>query len=596
MTTLSAKSTISFRPGQQLILLLLLAFGLNFNTLCNEYALDDAVVLTGNSLVQKGIHGIPEILTKEMFFGLDKAESNLSGGRYRPAALVIFAIEYHFFGCTPFISHLLNVLLFVLGIALLYKILQVYLFKDQHPYLAFLTCLLFVVHPVHTEVIANVKSRDELIAFVLLLITAFTIFWYIRDRKIIWILLGTLSYFLALLTRESAVPFIGIVPLVAYFFYNQSIKKSILMALPLLAVFILYMIVRVSVVGFSTSTDKDVLNSPFILATPSEAFATKMFLLVKYLVLLVFPYPLTFDYGFDQIPYVELLSVKFILSTLLILSLLVIAALGFRTRSMVSFSILFFMLTIFLFANFVIDIGAPLAERLLFQPSIAFCIVVALLYFKTVPKAKNAVKGVMVVLLLLCSVYTVARNRDWKNNDTLFFTDVETVPNSVRANLYAAKQYITKAKKDPDPAGKETNFRKAIYYDERILEIYPHCRFIYEDLGFAYFGINNYLKAADLWIKASILDPENKGTQKRKIMISDVLYNQGNNFYRNGNFQAAITYYEKAVAANPENTDAWYNLGGSYFRLKDTKNGLEAWQNVMRLDPERALDTELFSN
>jgi len=90
--------------GQQVLILIILALGLNINTLSNEYALDDAVVLTGNSLVQKGIKGIPEILKTEFFFGLEKKDSDLSGGRYRPVALVIFAIEYELFGVNPLMS------------------------------------------------------------------------------------------------------------------------------------------------------------------------------------------------------------------------------------------------------------------------------------------------------------------------------------------------------------------------------------------------------------------------------------------------------------------------------------------------------------
>ncbi|MBK9525757.1 MAG: hypothetical protein IPO39_13735 [Bacteroidetes bacterium] len=223
---LSKDISTGLTTSQQLIVLLLLAFGLNFNTLFHEYALDDAVVLTGNTLVQKGVAGIPEILSHELFYGLEKQESDLSGGRYRPFALIVFALEVQFFGINPFVSHLINVLLFVFLIALLFRLLQKYIFRELNPNLAFLTCLLFVVHPIHTEVIANVKSRDELIAFILLLLSAFSILRYLKNRKLLSLLPAAFCFFISLLTRESAIPFIGIVPLTAYFFYNQSIKKS----------------------------------------------------------------------------------------------------------------------------------------------------------------------------------------------------------------------------------------------------------------------------------------------------------------------------------------------------------------------------------
>jgi len=323
--------------GQQVLILIILALGLNINTLSNEYALDDAVVLTGNSLVQKGIKGIPEILKTEFFFGLEKKDSDLSGGRYRPVALVIFAIEYELFGVNPLMSHLINILLFAFLIAFLFILLKKHVFKEHHEYLAFFTCLIFVIHPIHTEVIANVKSRDELIVSLLLIASSFTFIRYLKNKSIPLLLLGFLCFFLALLTRESAVPFIAIVPLTAYFFFGQSVKQSAVYAIPLVLIFIAYMALRIAIVGFHYDTVTDVLNAPFYYATKTEAFATKVFLLVKYLGLLIFPHPLSFDYGFNQIPYLSLGSVKFISSFILLAGMIVYAILTFRKKSMASF-------------------------------------------------------------------------------------------------------------------------------------------------------------------------------------------------------------------------------------------------------------------
>ncbi|MCX6292581.1 MAG: tetratricopeptide repeat protein [Bacteroidetes bacterium] len=590
---LTVKKYIS-NTRHQVMILLLLALGLNINTLFNEYALDDLVVLTGNSLVEKGIKGIPEILTKEYFYGLDKKESDLSGGRYRPFALVLFAVEYQFFGANPFVSHLINVLLFVLLIYLLYRLLHEHLLRDRHGSLAFFTCLLFVVHPIHTEVIANVKSRDELITLVLLLTSAFAIIRYVEKRSPILLVPALLCFFLALLTRESAVPFIGMVPLIAYFFYHQSVKKSLQLSLPLIAVFIVYLGIRVSVVGYGHIGNKDILNYPFVYASPTEAFATKVFLMIKYLWLLVFPHPLSFDYGYNEIPYISIGSVKFILSFMAIAGLLAYAVFTFHKRALFSFCILFFALTIFLFSNFVIDIGAPLAERLLFLPSLAFCIVIATWYLKYETKNIAVTNAIMLIVLILFSVKTIQRNFEWKNNATLFFADVKTCPNSVRTNLYAGQQCLLKAKSETDKAIKAEYYKKTIFYDERILSIYPHYRYIYEDLGFAYFGLNNFWKAADQWLQSYRLDLSNQGAKKRVDMLSDVFYNNGNNSYRTGAVDSAIVFYKKAVELNENNVDAWYNLGGSYFLINDTKNGIEAWQNVLRLAPNHPLDRERF--
>ena len=230
------------KNNKQLFILLLLVLGLNANTLWNQYAVDDEIVMLGNTYVQKGIHGIPDILSHDFFSGVKGIDQiGLSGGRYRPFALVVFALEYQLFGANPFVSHLINILLFALLITLLFHLLKNYIFKEQHYLFAFITCLLFVVHPIHTEVVANVKSRDELLSFILILVSLLAVIRNIEKRSIAFLISGLVCFFLALLTRETAVTFIVILPMLLFYFLKQNIKKSILYTLPLVAVFIVYL-------------------------------------------------------------------------------------------------------------------------------------------------------------------------------------------------------------------------------------------------------------------------------------------------------------------------------------------------------------------
>ncbi|HXC05972.1 MAG TPA: tetratricopeptide repeat protein [Bacteroidia bacterium] len=574
--------------GNQLLLLVVLAFALNVNTLYNQYALDDVVVMTGNSLVKKGIKGIPEILTKDMFYGLDKKTTDLSGGRYRPVSLMTFALEHELFGENPLVSHLFNLMLFVLLTTLLFKILRAHVFKDQHPYLAFVTCLLFVAHPIHTEVVANIKSRDELLTFVFLLLSSFSLIRYARHQRKKQMILALIWFLLALLTRESAVPFIGIVPLVAWFFYGQSIKNSLKWALPLGVVFMGYMVLRSTMVGFGHSDSMEILNVPYLFASPAQAFATKIYVLYRYLLLLGFPYPLSCDYGFNQIPYVNLISFPFIGSLVLWIALGIYAWYTFRKRSVYSFCIFFFLLTIFLFSNFVINIGAPMADRLLFQPSLAFCTAVALGLITFWKRQRVIASLLLAGIVIPFSLKTVMRNREWKNNETLYLTDVVSAPNSVRTNLYAAHEYLTLADAEHNTGLREEYLRKAVSCDEKIAGMDPHYAPIYEDLGMGYFGLKNYLKAADYWVKDIALEPENPFAQKRVNMLSDLLYNEGNQYYKAGLIDSAIVRYRKAVDLNTSNVDAWYNLGRSYFANHSQEQGMQAWEVVARLKPDYA--------
>lgn len=578
----------------QLFCLLIVAVSLNLNTLFNEFAVDDEEVLTQNSLVKQGIKGIPKILTTDLLYGTPDAENSLVQPRYRPLSLVIFAVEYQIFGLNPFVSHLINILLFALLIALLFKLLQKLFHKYSH-YLAFITCLVFAVHPIHTEVIANIKSRDEILTFIFLISSLFYFIRHSEKPSTKALITALLFFFLALLTRESAVTFIMVIPLVLYYFFKQPVKKALLSAVPALVVLIGYVSLRIIVVGVGHPAASSIMDSPFLYATGSQAFATKVFILFKYISLLFFPYPLSCDYGFNQIPYVDILSIPFLLSFLLLIGLLVYAIVFFRKKSVLSFSIFYFIITISLASNFIIDIGTPLSERLLFQPSLAFCILIAIFYVFVIRHFALVANIVLLLILIPFSIKTISRNAEWKNNQTLYFTDVISAPNSVRTNLYAAINHLLKANNESSNDAKMQDLRRAVYYGEQASAIFHNYPDIYKTLGYAYFGLQDYLNAADNWLLESKFNPSDKAAQARIIMLSNVLFDKANKFYALHNIPEAIKYYQKSVDLNINNVEAWYKLGGNYFLMNDTKNGIEAWQNVISLAPNHALNKEEFS-
>ncbi len=580
----------------QFLILIIIAFGLNANTLFNEYVLDDAIVITENKFVEKGIQGIPEILNQSYFKGYKKLENlELPGGRYRPFSLMIFAIEYQFFGANPFVSHLINIILFLLLIALLFKLFNLYLFRQQNPYLAFVTCLLFAVHPIHTEVIANVKSRDEIITFVLLIASLLALIKHSEKRSISILIVSLLCFFLALLTKETAAVFVGIAPLATYFFLNHPLKKSARASIPLFLILIGYLFIRYIIIGVNYTSANDITNVPYLYATASEAFATKSYMLIKYLQLLFIPYPLSFEYGFNQIPYIHIISLPFFISILFLLVLLAYAIYTFKRRSIFSFSILYFMLTISLASNFIIDTGTPLSERLLFQPSLAFCIAVSVLYFQTAKRFKLPALSFLIIILVLFSVKTVLRNSVWKNYDTLVLTDVISCPNSVRINQFARDIFLSKSINEKNAELKISYLKKGTFYGERMIGICPEVPDIYMNLGYAYYNLSDYNQAATIWEKGCQLEPSDSAAKMFSKILSDELYKLANGFYEQGKSDDAINCYLRSIELNNNNAESWYNLGGNYFLRNDTINANKAWARVKYLDPKHKFLKEDFS-
>ncbi|HPD54336.1 MAG TPA: hypothetical protein PLI08_10355, partial [Bacteroidia bacterium] len=157
----------------QALFLFVLGFLLYANSIPNEYALDDGLVIKENIWVQQGTKGIGKILSHgelDFFYAQQGVGEQFAGGRYRPLSIVTFAIEHSLFGEDPHIRHFFNVLIYCLTLILMLALLRKHVFPDQ-PDVAFLATLLFAIHPVHSEVVANIKSRNELLPLLFYLLT-----------------------------------------------------------------------------------------------------------------------------------------------------------------------------------------------------------------------------------------------------------------------------------------------------------------------------------------------------------------------------------------------------------------------------------------
>ncbi|MEM1120739.1 MAG: tetratricopeptide repeat protein, partial [Bacteroidota bacterium] len=204
-----------------------------------EYVLDDQIVLTNNTFTKKGFDGIYDIMTKESFVGRFGEQKNLvTGARYRPLSIVTFAMEYQFFGANSVISHSINVLLYALLGLLLFRILSLFfpLSEEKAWYFSvpFLATLLFVVHPIHTEVVANVKGRDEIMTLLGALGALYGSYKFVFTKKSVFLFFSFCTFFLALLSKENALTFLAVIPLSLYFFTETSFKKIGITLLPLL--------------------------------------------------------------------------------------------------------------------------------------------------------------------------------------------------------------------------------------------------------------------------------------------------------------------------------------------------------------------------
>src|ERR1039458_2075714 len=138
------------------------AFLLYAQSIRYSYALDDNFVISDNNLIKKGFEAIPEILKTNYLSGF--SNGNYSGPTYRPTSLILFAIEWQLFPNSPHVYHFISVLLFAVSCFILFLLLCK-LFYKQNLLFPFVCCMLYAAHPIHTEVVNNIKSSDEILCF-----------------------------------------------------------------------------------------------------------------------------------------------------------------------------------------------------------------------------------------------------------------------------------------------------------------------------------------------------------------------------------------------------------------------------------------------
>src|ERR1035441_2122688 len=146
------------------LIIAVFAFLLYAQSISFVYTLDDGSVIKSNTITTKGIAGIPTIFKHSYWFGINDTRV----AEYRPVSLAMFAMEWQFFPDNPHIGHFVNVLFYAFTCWLLFIILCM-LFEKKNLLIPFVCTLLYTAHPIHTEVVDSIKSRDEIMCFLLML-------------------------------------------------------------------------------------------------------------------------------------------------------------------------------------------------------------------------------------------------------------------------------------------------------------------------------------------------------------------------------------------------------------------------------------------
>ncbi|HLO82297.1 MAG TPA: hypothetical protein VK166_15140 [Chitinophagaceae bacterium] len=579
-----------------LVAICILLYG---NTVYNEYCLDDAIVITKNSVTQRGFAGIPDHLTHDYVYGFFNRPFNSALSPWRPLSLITFSVEVGLFGMDkPWIGHLVNVLLYALTVVLLFSFLSKYLFRDI--LIAFITAFLFAIHPIHTEVVANIKSRDEILALLFLVLTMQKLWKHMEYGRKSDLYTGIIFYFLALLSKENAITFVAGIPVAMYFFTSADRAKILKYGLALLGAVVLFFVIRTSIVPLNPeAVEKEhILSHPYAYAQGSEAFFTKIYLLLYYIKLLFIPYPLVYDYSYNAIPFVNADNIMVWVSVLVHLGLLVYALMNFRNKGVLAFCILMYFISFSLSSNIILPIAVIIGERLLYTPSLFFCIGLAygvkklgdLLLEKKKFNPVITAASILLPVFILSSVIVIARNRDWKNNDSLNLSALKHVPESYKVNDGVAFYYMNKAKDSTlTKAEQDSMNRQAIYYYERAIKLVPDLQVGLINIGLCYYKVGDVPSAEQKWLKLKEVNPGYSGMKQINDDLAHYYVYKGIGQLDRKVYDSAEISLTKGreYAANNDSLGflAWYNSALMYNSTKKYSEAVGALEVVLKMRP-----------
>lgn len=564
-----------------------LGFVLYVNTFGFYYTLDDFSSIKDNWVVKGGLKNLGIIFSTEYRFGT----WNSPGSLYRPIPLSMFALEWQLSPDKPFISHFMNVALY----ALTGWVLWITWRRVLSGYPAALTAmavLFFMAHPVHTEVVCNIKSRDEIMSFLFGMMALYSIWRYLENEKKEWMAAALLSFTVAMFSKEGAIMFIFLYPLTMWFFTEKPLGQIMRISAWMVAPAAIFLLVRHNVLAAQPYDEVYSILDNFMVGAKNSAerLASAFMMCGRYLWVLIFPHPLVCDMGYPQVTPVGFNDWRAVLGFLVYAVMGVWALMNFRKKHILSYAIFFYLICFSLFSNVFFLIGTSYGERLQYMPSFGFVLALAwgISRFFNIqdlndiwnPDGKGSkVWTIAGIILALYALKTVTRNPAWENSATLYASDLPNSPNCAKLNYHNALEVARVAMDEKTGVVKDKEgLEKAVECYSKCIKLYPEYHDAFGGRGIAYFRLGQYDKAFDDYQVSLKYRPNN----------APVLSNMGYIYFMRGQLDKAEEVYKESIKYDPRFVDARRNLGAVLAMKKNFNEAIEQWQEGLKYDPNNA--------
>ena len=593
------------RPKRAVLLLAAVCLLANFGALRPGFIHDDHRIIEQNDLTADLKH-LPQIFSSGYWSTADERVTNL----YRPLTILSFALDRAVHGLRPLGFRLVNLLLHVLATVLVYRLAS-RVFAGAGRRAALGAALLFAVHPVHAEVLGEIVGRSELLAAAGGLAS---VLFFLRAREAEerpesgsaprpLYALSLASFALAFLAKENAAVVPGLIVLADLLVVRR--RPAWTFHLTAAAALALVLGLRLGALGgLNPSGPVHFVDNPIATLSFVDGRLTALLVLARYASLLVWPNHLAIDYSYAAIPAATSpFDPGVVAGGLLLAGWGLGVALSWRRAPAVAFALAWIGVALAPVANLLFPIGTIMAERLLYFPSVGFCLLAALALERAtaspaVASTRPAIGAVVVALVVLAlAARSVLRLRDWRDDYTIFKAALGVEPESVRSlfnyasaceergdDSSAIESYDKAIRLWPGYADAHYNLAGVLSRRKRAQESVDHYREALRlrpgevrymvNLAHGLIGIDRAAEARDLLRRAIEIDPKSDRALTTLGMAELAL----------GDPQAALLAYREAVRLRPENADYLRNLGMAQNRNHDP-GAVDSLRRALQIRP-----------
>jgi len=534
---------------------------------------------------------------------------------YVPLTTLSFNLEYHSFGTSPFVAHLINVFLHLAVVLVIFDFAQKMGFSTME---SFVASLLFAVHPIHVESVAWVTERKDVLGILFYVLCLKQYWLYLQNHARRNYALSVIFGFLSILSKPMAVSIPWILLLLDWYYQRPWNKSWWLDKLP----FALLIFPLAAVTFFKLSPHPDLRDNSFLIGLWSFSWYLEKFF-----------FPINLFPVYDPPVPVTLSNFMYMTSFIILLAFCSLLFLWRKNRLFV-FACAFWVGTIFFFWRFDFHDSNIVADRFMYLPSLGFCLLVG----KYLTKFK--VIGLLTVIVLgyltfnQCSIWhddltlwsrtlsydpknTIAKEKldqamyDFKNKNSDYLL-IKKFALTIDKNSLDADSYYERGEVLLDNG----NMLAAFSDFNKAIKINPSMFKAYDMRGQLYFIRQEYRNALDDFNKAIVLKPDNVSAYVDKARILEetgdinqalilfdnatkinprmggIYYERGLLNFKLGKYQKAVDDFSQSIFLKNNLENSYYQRGKSYESLKQFDRSVDDFKKSLKEDPydKRILD------